>query len=318
MRLAKKNMIKALAPAKINLHLRITGITTNGYHLLDTSFAYTDACDVLHIEAAEYLDITCSDSSLNGEKNLVYRVLDALRCKYRVNQGLHVHIEKHIPSQAGLGGGSSDAATALIAANHLWKLKLSSNELITFAAPFGADIPCFLFGQPSLARGIGEQLEPLNPTPEIHHIVLAHPGIGLSTAEVFRRFDAKSDADFGPKTGMRSSQLTPSEAKATIRAGLTGGTLPTGENTLEAVSCEMSAELVALLSGMRQTHPKSWMSGSGTACVSRCENAADAVRLADRLVTEGIAAWSHAGSLQSRHPLYGSGMEPLDWGVAKR
>ncbi|MDQ6986402.1 MAG: 4-(cytidine 5'-diphospho)-2-C-methyl-D-erythritol kinase [Mariprofundaceae bacterium] len=315
-------MIEIPAPAKINLHLRITGITADGYHLLDTSFAYTDVCDVLHISTAENLDVSCSDPTLNGADNLVFRVLDALRRQYRINQGLRVHIEKHIPAQAGLGGGSSDAASALIAANHFWQLGLNSRQLITFATPFGADIPCFLFGQSSLASGIGEQLLPLDLstmiTPEIRHIVLAHPGSGLSTTAVFAKFDSQFSAANGSDNGTGSGQLTPSETKATIRAGLTGDMLPVGENMLESVSCAMSSALVGLLSGMKRTHLQSWMSGSGTACVSRCENATDAERLADRLITEGCASWSHAGRLLSRHPLQGSGIEPDDWGVAKR
>ncbi len=330
-------MIEVPAPAKINLHLRITGITADGYHLLNTSFAYTDACDTLHIDTSESLEVSCSDPTLNGADNLVFRVLDALRRKYRINRGLRVHIEKNIPAQAGLGGGSSDAASALIAANHLWKLGLKSRQLITFSAPFGADIPCFLFGDSSLASGIGEQLSPLDIstiiTPNMRHIVLAHPGVGLSTAAVFQRFDSQ----FTSNNAAKSSQLTPPGTKATIRAGLTddtGGLLAVerktapesampiefslGENALEAVSCAMCPQLARLLTCMRREQAKSWMSGSGTACISLCENTERGTQLADRLSAEGTAVWHHVGSLLSRHPLHNSGIEPDDWGVAKR
>ncbi|MDX8392493.1 MAG: 4-(cytidine 5'-diphospho)-2-C-methyl-D-erythritol kinase [Mariprofundaceae bacterium] len=314
-------MIELRAPAKINLHLRITGITAEKYHLLDTSFAYTDACDMLHIETCQNLEVNCSDAALNGSNNLVFRVLDALRHQYRVKRGLRVHIDKYIPAQAGLGGGSSDAATALMAANHFWHLGLNSRQLMAFAAPFGADIPCFLFGRASLASGIGEQLKKLDLPTKTQHIVLAHPGIGLSTAAVFSRFDTEfiaTDANI-------ASRLTPSEVKATIRAGLTGDmihslsdALPIGENMLEPVACAMCPALKRLLADMRRKQSQSWMSGSGTACVSLCENAESGTRLVNWLSAENAAMWSHTGKLLPRHPLHGSGIEPKDWGVAKR
>ena len=311
-------MYELQAPAKINLHLHITGLTEQGYHLLDTSFAYVDVCDTLQIDTAPDLHVSCSDPVLSGEHNLVFRVLQALRTQYSVAQGLHVHISKNLPAQAGLGGGSSDAATALMAANHLWGLHLSSSELAEFATPFGADIPCFLFGAASMAHGIGEKLAPLDIPCEIKHIVLAHPGVGLSTVTVFERFDEVH--------GMVPGQLTPTQlttigAKATMRAGLTAGAaqaLPLGENMLEDVSLKMCPELARLLAEMRQEVPASWMSGSGTACISLCESAGQAEKLEGHLVANQFATWTHAGKLLVRHPLFNSSMQPADWGVAKR
>ncbi len=301
------------APAKINLHLHITGMTKQGYHLLDTSFAYVDVYDILHIDTAPDLHVSCSDPALNGEHNLVFRVLQALRAQYSVAQGLHVHVKKNLPAQAGLGGGSSDAATALMAANSLWGLHLGSNELAEFATPFGADIPCFLFGGASMAHGIGEKLAPLDIPCETQYVVLAHPGVGLSTATVFARFDEGH--------GMVPGQLTPTGVKATMRAGLTAGAaqaLPLGENMLEDVSLKMCPELALLLAEMRQAEPTSWMSGSGTACISLCESAGQAEKLAGHLVANQFATWTHAGTLLARHPLHNSSMQPADWGVAKR
>lgn len=316
-------MLELLAPAKINLHLHITGMTPQGYHLLDTSFAYVDICDVLQIDEADDLRVTCSDASLNGEGNLVFRVLHALRETYQVAQGMHVHVEKNLPSQAGLGGGSSDAATALMAANHLWGLNLTSSELSIFAAPFGADIPCFLFGSASLGHGVGDKLESLDLPAGLQHIVLAHPGAGLSTAEVFAHFDSDHHLSAGQLTPPQftPSQLTTIGAKATMRAGLTAGAaqaLPLGENMLEDVSVKMCPELARLLAEMRQTVPASWMSGSGTACISLCESAEQAESLAGHLVANHFATWTHAGTLLARHPLFNSSMQPADWGVAKR
>ncbi|MDQ6973197.1 MAG: 4-(cytidine 5'-diphospho)-2-C-methyl-D-erythritol kinase [Mariprofundaceae bacterium] len=310
-------MTTLLAPAKVNLHLHITGLTDEGYHLLDTSFAYIDCYDALHIEAANELSVTCSESVLNGPSNLVYHVLHALREKFAPGCGLRVHVEKHLPAQAGLGGGSSDAATALLAANKLWGLDLTSRELSEFASSFGADIPCFLFGQSSQASGIGEQLTPLCLGHGAQPVVLAHPGVGLSTPLVFSHFDKLEMHKKNPFP----SQLTPSRAKATMRAGLTGEAmplLPLGENDLEAVSIEMCPELALLLAAMRSKQLASWMSGSGTACIAFCESAAQADDMAQYLITERLANWTHAGMLLDRHPLYGSSMQPSDWGVAKR
>ncbi len=304
------------APAKINLHLHITGRTAQGYHLLDTSFAYVDACDILHIAPAPQLHVSCSDPSLNGANNLVFQVLQALREKYRISGGLHVLIEKHLPAQAGLGGGSSDAATALIVANALWELGLSNQELCRFALHFGADIPCFLFGGASLAQGIGEHLSPLSLPVEEQHVVLAHPGEGLSTSEVFAHFDREYGLlpDRSMPAELASAQLTTAQltqmgAKVTIPTAWRDGAvqrLPVGENMLEDISVSMCPELARLLSEMRSIQPSSWMSGSGTACVALCENADQAKSMAGHLAGAGLAAWTHAGKLLACHPLYDS------------
>ncbi|GMQ99265.1 MAG: 4-(cytidine 5'-diphospho)-2-C-methyl-D-erythritol kinase [Zetaproteobacteria bacterium] len=306
-------MLKLPAPAKINLHLTVTGKTINGYHTLDTSFTYVDVGDTLRIENADNLHVTCSDPGLNTRNNLVFRVLDAMRNSFDITQGIKVHIEKNLPVQAGLGGGSSDAATAIIAANALWSLNLDSRTLIEFATPFGADIPCFLFGHASRATGVGERLEHLDPGIEGAHLVLAHPGIGLSTADVFSSYDKVS--------GTGALQLTPSSAGDTIRAGFTGDgdvRFALGENALENVACGMCPELATLLEAMRNQTKCAWMSGSGTACVALAENAADARKLARRLEREELAAWTHAGRVLSCHPLHETGPKPKDWGVAKR
>ena len=293
------------APAKINLHLHVTGIRDDGRHELDTSFAYVDVADRLTIRTHNSLHVTCSDTHLEGKNNLVWRVLTAMREHYGVNNGLNVHVEKHLPEQAGLGGGSSDAATAIIAANHLWGLNLPPDELIAFAALFGADIPCFLFGSASLAAGIGEHLTELPaPLPQ-QRIVLAHPGIGLSTAEVFRRFDA-------------GAQLTRHGAKDTMPARSSGQALRQifrlGTNDLEAVACGLCPELESLLAALRGQTDKAWMSGSGSACVALVDDADAARRLAEELQHADLARWTHVGKLLAVHPL----RKTAYWGVAKR
>ncbi|HKJ82816.1 MAG TPA: 4-(cytidine 5'-diphospho)-2-C-methyl-D-erythritol kinase [Mariprofundaceae bacterium] len=302
-------MVELPAPAKVNLNLRITGVRPDGHHLLDTRFAYVDSGDLLMIEPSDALRVTCSDPHLEGENNLVFRVLAAMRQAFGIRSGLQVHVQKRLPEQAGLGGGSSDAATAILAANEMWGLKQSRQALIDFATPFGADIPCFLFGHASRAAGVGERLARLDIPLPTEQLLLAHPGVGLSTAAVFGRFDAVM---------RQSGQLTPDEASDTIRAESRAGDMALGDNDLEAVACELCAPLARLLSILREAAAKTWMSGSGTACAALLPDRKQAEVLAARLHETGSATWSHVGRLMAEHPL-AAGWETAmnDWGVAK-
>ncbi len=302
------------APAKINLHLRVAGIRADGRHELDTSFAYTDLCDRLTFNPASALHVSCSSSQLEGERNLVFRVLDALRQRYGIRSGLEVHVEKSIPEQAGLGGGSSDAATAILAANRLWELNRPVDELIAFAVPFGADIPCFLFGQTSLASGIGEKLAELPALPSRKHIALAHPGKGLPTAEVFRRFDEADGSATATKAG--ACQLTLHRRVDTIPARPVRRKempFPIGVNDLEPIACGLCPELAQLLQAMRRQESCVWMSGSGSACVALLDDENQARRLAVAIRQTGLAKWTHVGKLLAEHPLG----DTACWGVAK-
>lgn len=289
------------APAKINLHLHVTAIREDGMHELDTAFAYTDLCDLIHIEAADRLEVGCSRAHLAGEGNLVHRLLAAFAEHHGIDMGLRLFIDKHIPEQAGLGGGSSDAATALLAANKLWNVDASIPELIAFATPFGADIPCFLYGRASLARGIGEALQPYEwPLPK-QALLLAWPGSGLSTAAVFKRFDADV------ASGQRS--LTLPEALSTMRAVRPD----LGANDLEPTASALSSAVKSLLAAMHPDGDPAWMSGSGSSCVALLGSTAAAEALAERLEQSGVASWTHVGRIIATHPL-----EQLYWDVAKR
>ena len=303
-------MVELLAPAKVNLSLRVTGVRPDGYHLLDTRFAYVDSSDLLMIEPADALRVTCSDPRLDGENNLVFRVLAAMQQAFGIRSGLQVHVEKRLPEQAGLGGGSSDAATAILAANEMWGLKQSRRALIDFATPFGADIPCFLFGHASHAAGVGERLVRLDIPLPTEQLLLAHPGVGLSTAAVFGRFDAVT---------RQAGQLTPDEASDTIRAESGAGDMAVGDNDLETIACELCTPLARLLSSLRKAAAKAWMSGSGTACAALLPDQEQAEALAARLHEAGLATWSHVGRLMAEHPLAASPETAIDdWGVAKR
>lgn len=279
-----------LAPAKINLHLWVTGLLDDGRHTLDTSFAYVDVYDRLHIQTCDTLEVHCSNPALDGESNLVYHVLHALRQRYGIDAGLDVYIDKCIPDQAGLGGGSSDAATALLAACSLWRIPISLHELMAFATPWGADIPCFLFGQTSHATGIGEQLQ-CNPNPLPGGAVcLAKPASGLSTKAVFEHFDGY-DA------------LTIQTMLASVRAASLQGCF-VGQNMLEPSACSLLPELKTLLRSLRKFSQTAWMTGSGSCCVALCQQQDEAKKLAEHVKADQHANWTIVGRLLDKHPLY--------------
>jgi len=278
------------APAKINLYLHITAIHHNGMHELDTAFAFTEACDLLSFEANKNIQVSCSEQDLNGEKNLVHQVLQAFKTQHNIAQGLCVHIDKHIPAQAGLGGGSSDAATAIMAANKIWGIHANINDLIDFSTPFGADIPCFLYGKASLARGIGATLLDYPHALPSQTLLLARPSSGLSTADVFDHFD---------------STLTAPDTLDTMRRDSPS----IGENDLEASACMLNPDIAHLLNYLRNHTDKAWMSGSGSTCVALFDTQQRAQHTSGVLQQKNLASWTHVGNICDIHPLRSSSIK---------
>ena len=174
-----------LAPAKLNLFLHITGRRDDGYHLLQSVFMLIDWCDTLHFE-------TRADGQLSREDltvplpadDLVLRAAQALKNASGSTLGVHIAIEKTIPAQAGMGGGSSDAASTLLALNRLWGLNWPLSQLLPLGLSLGADVPFFLRGHNAWVEGIGEQITPVS-VPEQRFVVLK-PNAGLETARIFR------------------------------------------------------------------------------------------------------------------------------------
>ncbi|UHL64148.1 4-(cytidine 5'-diphospho)-2-C-methyl-D-erythritol kinase [Paralcaligenes sp. KSB-10] len=173
------------APAKLNLFLHVVGRRDDGYHLLQTAFRFIDLCDVLHYEKRSDGRIVCEgpNPDLAHEDDLVVRAARALQRATGTPYGAQISYRKNIPSGAGLGGGSSDAATTLLALNRLWQTGLNRRELMALALPLGADVPVFIFGQPAFAEGIGEILSPLT-LPERAYVVI-QPRQQVPTAGVF-------------------------------------------------------------------------------------------------------------------------------------
>lgn len=175
------------AYAKANLYLDVLERRPDGYHDIETVFQSVSLYDELRFEARPNggIRVESSDPSVpTGPDNLVYRAIDSLRSKYGVHSGARVRLEKHIPTAAGLAGGSADAAAALLAARRLWNIDLPDADLAEIGAQLGADVPFCLNGGTAAGTERGDTLTPLSPLPETW-FVLIHPEIHVSTAEVY-------------------------------------------------------------------------------------------------------------------------------------
>ncbi|MRJ41004.1 MULTISPECIES: 4-(cytidine 5'-diphospho)-2-C-methyl-D-erythritol kinase [Idiomarina] len=175
------------AVAKLNLFLHITGQRHDGYHLLETLFQFIDYGDRLDftLTDTDTLDFSCSVAELAGPDNLVLRAVQLLQQEFPKHaRGVRIHLHKVLPCGGGLGGGSSDAATTLLALRQLWQLPLSTAELAQLGLQLGADVPIFVSGHAAFAQGIGEQLTPM--TPACPWYLVVHPGVHVSTPTIFQ------------------------------------------------------------------------------------------------------------------------------------
>lgn len=244
------NRLELLAPAKINLFLHVTGRRANGYHELQSVFQLVDWCDCISLTPLEQSNIIRhgGNPAISSKDDLVVQAAQLLKNHTHYPHGVEIHLEKNIPIGAGLGGGSSDAATVLIGLNHLWNLHLPLNELIDLGLKLGADVPFFLFGQNAFVQGIGEQLESID-LPDQKFLII-FPGESVATRTVFQ-----------------SDQLTRNHAPITI-ADFLANTGEVGQftNDLQPVACELYPEVNRALNWLAQTLPDTTcrMSGSGS------------------------------------------------------
>ncbi|VTU28823.1 4-diphosphocytidyl-2-C-methyl-D-erythritol kinase [Variovorax sp. SRS16] len=172
------------APAKLNLFLHITGRRADGYHLLQSVFMLIDWCDTLHVERRSDGLITREDLTTPlPADDLILRAARALQSASQTAAGAHIGIAKQVPAQAGMGGGSSDAATCLLALNHLWGLHLPLSKLEQIGLALGADVPFFLRGRNAWVEGIGEEITPIALPPGRFAVV--KPAAGLDTRLIF-------------------------------------------------------------------------------------------------------------------------------------
>lgn len=205
------------APAKLNLFLHVVGRRADGYHLLQTVFRFIDLADTLDFErrADGVIERAYDLPGVAPQDDLIVRAARALQQATGTRHGARIGLIKRIPQGGGLGGGSSDAATTLIALNRLWNTGLSRRELMALALPLGADVPVFVFGQPAFAQGVGEELAAV-ALPEAGYLV-AQPDASVPTAAIFGAPDLTRNTksvkieDFlaYPKAGFGKNDLEP-------------------------------------------------------------------------------------------------------------
>ena len=183
--------VTVYSPAKINLTLDVVGLRADGYHLLESVMQSVDCCDTLTATATdgELTLETVGAPPCPMEKNTAYRAAQVFLCETGVKGGAALTLRKHIPQQAGMGGGSADAAATLIALDKLYDTRLTTEKLCAMGAQVGADVPFCVLGGTAMVTGIGEGLEPLPSLPDCY-IVVAQPTDGVSTAAAYAALDS--------------------------------------------------------------------------------------------------------------------------------
>ena len=284
------------SPCKVNLLLNILRKREDGFHELETVMQPVQLCDQLSVEKAPAgITLTCSHPALPVDgSNLVHKAATTFLQAAAITEGARIHLEKHIPLAAGLGGGSGNAAHTLCALNELFGLPLGTAKLQELAAALGSDVPFFLQSQPALAYGRGELVQPLDPFPALRgaHILLIHPGFGVSTAWAYQSLAKFPDALSG-KIG-RAQQLI----------GLLQGTdlAAAGRafyNSLEAPVLPKHP-LLALYQEFLRTNgaPAVLMSGSGSTTFAILPTRDSAERLRERFLSKfGPSAWTAVAAL---------------------
>lgn len=232
------------APAKLNLFLHVNGRRSDGYHELQTLFIFLDKADRLSFEVdhSDSISITPEISGVPLEQNLIYRAAMLLKAKASYPVGARIQLDKQLPMGGGLGGGSSDAATTLVALNQLWQIGLDEEELATLGRTLGADVPVFVRGYAAFAEGVGEKLSQVN-LPETWYLV-AVPPVHVSTALIFQ------DPDL--------ARNTPKQSWSELRHG-------SWKNDCEPLVKKQYPEVAKALSWLLEYAP-SRMTGTG-ACV---------------------------------------------------
>ncbi|HNQ04899.1 MAG TPA: 4-(cytidine 5'-diphospho)-2-C-methyl-D-erythritol kinase [Thiobacillaceae bacterium] len=232
------------APAKLNLFLHVVGRRPDGYHLLQTVFRFLDVGDWLEItpRADGRIRLLSPLPGLDPEQDLCWRAARLLQEYGGCRQGADIRLDKRLPMGGGLGGGSSDAATVLLALNRLWRLDLPRRDLRELGLRLGADVPVFVFGRSAFAEGVGEVLTPWMPAPASY--VVLTPDVQVSTAAIFAHPALTRD--------------TPSIKITALSHGF-------GHNDLEPIVCALYPQVVEALDWLK-THGEARMTGSG-ACV---------------------------------------------------
>ena len=275
------------APAKLNLFLHITGRRADAYHLLQSVFMLIDWCDTLHFELRRDGVISRTDlgMAVNQDlpaEDLSVRAARALQAATGTTLGVHISLEKRIPSQAGMGGGSSDAASCLLALQRLWGLRLPPAKLMALALSLGADVPFFLCGSHAWVEGIGELITPI--TLPAARFLVVKPAAGLSTQAIFSSPELKRDTKTATMLGFAAND--------------NGRVYGFGRNDLQPVAEKLCPPMVQSLNWLAAQGLQGRMTGSGSAVFAQMPN--------EMTLSDAPGDWQirQCGNLEA-HPLAG-------------
>lgn len=279
------------APAKLNLFLHITGRRPDGYHLLQSVFMLIDWCDTLHFDLRQDGGVTREDLTQPlPPDDLVLRAARALQAATGCRLGAHIGVHKRVPAQAGLGGGSSDAASTLLALNRLWKLQLPRSQLQAIGLTLGADVPFFLCGGNAWVEGIGDIIAPL----ELEHALpgarfaVVKPTAGLETKAIFSHPLLKRDC-----------------ASATIQ-GFAAAHYQFGSNALQPVAQTLCPEIGQAIDWLASKGLQGRMTGSGSAVFAPIAQSVDLqdapqtwqVKMCNNLRLHPLTEWASDGEIK--------------------
>lgn len=273
------NKCTLTAPAKLNLFLHINGRRPDGYHELETLFTFLDYGDELTFSLTNdnSISITGDTAGIKTEDNLIYKAANALSPFKQKNLGVEIHLSKVLPMGGGVGGGSSDAASTLLALNELWQCNLSVQELANIGIKLGADVPVFIHGKTALAHGIGEELYDVSLPSKWFCVVF--PGVHVNTAEVFNHPDLPRQT---PKlSGDWQIEDTKNDCQALVKK----------------LHCEVEKTLQWLLK-----YAPSRMTGTGACCFAEFDSEQAARRVLSQLPSswQGFVAQSNNQSIAHR------------------
>jgi 4-diphosphocytidyl-2-C-methyl-D-erythritol kinase len=281
------------SPCKVNLLLNILGRRADGFHELETVMQPVNFCDELAFETGGAgIRLSCSDKSLPADsRNLVFRAAENFLAAAKIGEGVKIHLEKKIPLAAGLGGGSGNAATALLALNKLFGNPLSPEKLFEIAAALGSDIPFFLQNKPALATGRGEKIQPLENFPALagRAFLLVHPGFGISTPWAYQNL-SRFPAALNGQTG-RAQELI-----SKLQGDDWHGVADAFYNSLEAPALEKFPVLGLFQEFLRANGAlAALMSGSGSTTFAVAENVSAAEVLVEKFKSKfGRNCWTAA------------------------
>lgn len=293
-----------LAPAKINLFLHITGRRADGYHLLQSAFRLIDLHDTVFLKVRHdgQNNRVTANANVPAEQDLCVKAARLLQAHSTCSLGADISLIKNIPMGGGLGGGSSDAATVLIALNHLWNLGLSKTTLMELGLKLGADVPFFIFGENAWVEGIGEKIQAI-PLPAAHYVIIT-PKVHVSTAEIFSTEELTRNT-FPTTIAAFSEMLKLKQVGKEKQSLVFEHENKIFHNDLEAVVCQKYPAVKACLDCLNQ-FSQARMSGSGASVFVAVENSAEANNIVKALPKDiaDTEIFCVAALGLDQHPLY--------------